>query len=304
MLVPRNRVANPSYRLPKNLARRPFHTMKTADESCLLSAMYRNEWISPRADKGVIQRLGIKALGGGPHQSKTMMLGDLTILSADGSWDSSSDRILRDNTLGKPSMRAREVGLYQLRRLYGLDVAPPICRVLNALWAKDPASRPMLAMLCALARDPSLRESADVVLDASLGEQVRSPALASVFQTRNPGRLNEQMSLSLARNSASSWTQAGFLAGAKRKERVRATATPVAAAYAALLGDCCGFGGQRLIESRWMAVIDRPLEERLALLRQAAGMGLVRVRQAGDVLEVEARRTMADALGVPDLVHG
>ena len=260
--------------------------------------------MSLHADRSAIQRLGIKALGGGPHQSKTMMLGDLTIVSAGGRWDDSPERILCDNTLGKPSMRAREVALYQLRKLYGLNVAPPICRVLHALWGRDPASRPMLAMLCALARDPSLRGSADVVLDARLGEQVRSPALASVFQARNPGRLNERMSQSLARNSASSWTQAGFLAGAIRKERVRATATPVAAAYAALLGGCCGFGGQRLIGSRWMAVIDRPIEERLALLRQAAGMGLVRVRQAGDVLEVDARRTMADALGVPDLVHG
>ena len=100
------------------------------------------------------------------------------------------------------------------------------------------------------------------------------------------------------------WTQAGFLKGAVRKERVRAKATPVAAAYAALLASLSGFGGSRLLESRWMDVLDQPTEERLVLLRQAEGLGLTRVRSAGDVLEIEVRRPLANAAGVPSLVHG
>jgi hypothetical protein len=88
-----------------------------------------------------------------------------------------------------------------------------------------------------------------------------------------------------------------------RKERVRAGATPVAAAYAALLASLSGFGGARLLESRWLDVLDRPVEERLVLLRQAEGLGLARVRSAGDVLEIEVRRPIGDAVGVPDLVN-
>src|SRR5204863_2440819 len=139
------------------------------------------------------------------------------------------------------------------------------------------AGRPMLALLCALARDPTLRDGASAVLTAAPGEQVRWPAIAAAFEQENPDRLKEKMGKSLAQNAASTWTQAGFLAGAVRKRRVRAHATPAAAAYAALIAGYCGFGGRRLVESRWLDVLDRPIEDRIALLRQAEGLGLVRV---------------------------
>jgi hypothetical protein len=158
--------------------------------------------------------------------------------------------------------------------------------------------------LCALARDPSLRTGASAVLDAKLGEQVRWPAIAAAFDATNTGRLGPTMAKSLAQNAASSWTQAGFLKGAVRKERVRPKATPVVAAYAALLANLSGFGGARLLESRWLDVLDRPIEQRLVLLQQAEGLGLARVRSAGDVLEIEVRRQIADATGVPGLVNG
>ena len=45
-------------------------------------------------------------------------------------------------------------------------------------------------------------------------------------------------------------------------------------------------------------MVDRPVEDRLALLRQAEGLGLCRVRAAGDVLEIEVRRPLAEALGI------
>jgi hypothetical protein len=75
------------------------------------------------------------------------------------------------------------------------------------------------------------------------------------------------------------------------------------AAYAALIGTLCGFGGTRLIECRWLDVLDRPAEDRLALLRQAEGLGLARVRSAGDVLEIDISRPMADTERVPEIVN-
>jgi hypothetical protein len=160
----------------------------------------------------------------------------------------------------------------------------------------------MLAILCALARDPTLRDGADAVLDASPGEQVRGPRIAATFEQHNPGRLGEKMLQSLSRNAASSWTQSGHLQGAIQKRRVRARPTPTVAAYAALLSSLAGFGGPMLLTSRWLDVVDRPTEDRLSLLREAQGMGLARVRAAGDVLEIEAARPMAETLGITDLV--
>jgi hypothetical protein len=259
-------------------------------------------WLLPNVDRTGLTRLGLKTEGGGPHQSKTMMLADLTSLLASGLTGDAAEAVVRDNLLGKPSIRAREAALYRLRQLYGVGSKDPIWRTLQGLWNHEIDGRPLLALLTALARDPMLRDGAPAVLDASPGERIRWPAIAATFEAANPGRLGEKMAKSLGQNAASSWTQAGFLSGAVRKERVRASPTPTVAAFAALLASLCGFGGQRLVESRWMTVLDRPIEDRITLLRQAEGLGLVRVRSAGDVFEVDVRRPIAECLGVPELV--
>jgi hypothetical protein len=260
------------------------------------------QWFGPQSDPTSMHQMGFKLAGGGPHQSKTMMLRELTTLLHDSDALDVADAILERNVLGKPSMRSRESTLYRLRQLYGLGQAAPVCRTLFGLWPRDPAGRPLLSLLCALSRDPTLRDGALPVLDASLGEQVRWPAIAAAFESRNPGRFGEKMAKSLAQNAASSWTQAGFLKGAVRKLRIRAAPTPTVAAYAALVASLCGFGGQRLLDCRWLSVLDRPAEDRLALLRQAEGLGLLRVRSTGDVLEIDVRRPMAEMLRIPELV--
>lgn len=260
-------------------------------------------WLLPTADRVRLSQLGIKSAGGGPHQSKTMMFADLASLFASGRVHDPAGAIVSDNLLGKPSIRAREAALYRLGQLYGVGSEDPIWRALQGLWIRKPSARPLVALLTALARDPLLRGGASVVLDASPGERVRSPDIAATIEAANPGRFSEKMAQSLARNAASSWTQAGFLKGAVRKERVRSNPTPIVAAFAALLSSLCGFGGDRLLQSRWMSVLDRPIEDRLALLRQAEGLGLVRVRNAGDVLEIDVRRPLAEQLGVPELVR-
>jgi hypothetical protein len=230
-----------------------------------------------------------------------MMLADLTALLASGGADHASDAILRDNLLGKPSIAARRAALYRLRQLYGIGDDAPICVVLHRLWPRDPAGRPTLALLSALARDPPLRDGAAAVIDAVPGEPVRWPVIAAAFAARHPGRLGEKMAKSLAQHAASSWTQAGFLKGAVRKERVRVRPTPVIAAYAALLGGLCGFGGRRILECRWLDLLDCPVEDRLALLRRAEGLGLARVREIGDVLEIDVVRRIGRILEVPEI---
>ena len=261
----------------------------------------RGEWFGSAIDEATAAHAGIKLEGGGPHQSKTMMLAELNAVLSPGTPDRAADAILSDNLLGKPSIAARRAALYRLRQLYGIGDFVPVCVVLDRLWPRDPAGRPMLALLCALARDPPLRDGATAVLDALAGEPVRWPAIAAAFAARHPGRLGEKMAKSLAQNAASSWTQAGFLNGAVRKERVRARPTPAVAAYAALLAGVCGFGGRRLLECRWLDLLDCPVEDRLALLRRAEGLGLARVREVGDVLEIDVAHPIARTLEVPEL---
>ena len=47
-----------------------------------------------------------------------------------------------------------------------LDPSVPLFRLLQVVWKDDPAGQPLLALLCASARDPLLRITAGPVLQA------------------------------------------------------------------------------------------------------------------------------------------
>ncbi|WP_422901450.1 hypothetical protein [Propionivibrio sp.] len=257
------------------------------------------------SDRTRIQRAGFKTAGGGTHQSKTLMLAELTayMQAALHSEASASDLIIEQNVLGKATLSARKIALTRLTGLYAVSERASIASVLFAIWPLDHHGRPLLALLAALARDPLLRESAAAVLPSSLGASVRWPDIAAKFEAQFPDRFSPSMLKSLSQNCASSWSQSGHLRGHIKKVRNQAKPTPAVAAYAALLATVCGFGGPTLLESPWMDVLDLPPGERLSLLRQAEAQGLVRLRTAGDMLEIVVRQPMAQTLRMPDLAE-
>lgn len=260
-------------------------------------------WFSPVAEASRIDAAGVRRAGGGVHQSKTMMLRELsTYLSAAAADNGSPNSlIIEQNVLGKDTLSARKLAVERLNALYGIVKPNPISHVLFSLWSLDVVGRPILALLCALARDPLLRDSASAILPAPLGVSVRWPVVATTLEGLHPKRFSEKMLRSLSQNCVSTWTQSGHLHGHVKKVRVLAQPTATTAAYAALIAAFCGFGGPALIESPWLAVLDRPRDERLSLLRQAEAQGFVRVRTAGDMLEISVRQPIAQALRMPDL---
>jgi hypothetical protein len=68
-----------------------------------------------------------------------------------------------------------------------------------------------------------------------------------------------------------------------------------------LLGSLAGFGGPVLLACPWVGILDRSEAEVLVLLRKAEADGLLRLRAGGEVIEIEIRRHMAAALGIPEL---
>jgi hypothetical protein len=146
---------------------------------------------------------------------------------------------------------------------------------LAKLWHRRPEGRPLLALLCALAREPLLRHSADAVLPAAAGTPLRAPEIAIELALRHPGRYSPNMQNSLARNCASTWTQGGLLAGKVRKRRSAPIATLKTVAHAALLGTQASVGGPALRASPWIQALDRSEPEPLNLLRAAEGAGLL-----------------------------
>lgn len=245
-------------------------------------------WFREGIAPGELQKLGFRVAGGGAHQSKTMMLRELSTLLASGATDPATVRhlIMDENALGKASTSARQSVLRHLIQLYGLGDRTPVSQALRFIWPMDAEGRRLFALSCALARDPLLRDSAKVVLSAPVGARVGAPEITEGLAERHPGRFSPAMLKSLAQNCASTWTQSGHLSGKVKKLRARAKATPAVAAYSAFLAAVAGFGGPALIASPWMDVLDVSTNERLSLLRRAESLGLLHVRAAGDVVEI------------------
>ena len=265
------------------------------------------EWFQPAPTNKRALKLGLRLTPGGVHLSKTMMLKDLSkipqtvrsIIPAE-----IRAQVLEANILGKRTGTARRQALEKLNALYGILTPHPVTMALSKLWPRRPDGHPLLALLCCLAREPLLRDSAPLILSAGPGDAVHWLDIAAQLGSKHPGRYSPKTLGSLARNCASSWTQAGLLSGKVRKRRATPIVTPENAAYAALLGSLAGFGGPALLASPWMRVLDRSEAELLNLLRAADGLGLLRLRVAGGIIDLNIIEPMADALGVPDLVNG
>lgn len=226
----------------------------------------------------------------GTHTSRTIMLAELRILlDHNPPTAAKSDywrTIVEDNVLGKRTGSTRRLSAQRLSELYGLDPAIPIFRTFRLLWNMDEAGRPLLAFLCAYARDPLLRLTAPAILNARQGESVTTAAIEKALIEVISGRFNPSILNKIARNAGSSWTQSGHLSGRAHKVRSRPVATPANTAFALFLGYLEGFRAQRLFATEWARLLDRAPEQLSELASIASQRGLLNYRNVGSVVEV------------------
>lgn len=228
----------------------------------------------------------------GTHTSRTIMLAELTDLIAGSAGDAGradyDAAIIEENLLGKATIATRRITYQRMRELYGLDSRLRIFRVLRRVWAVDEAGRPLMAMLCSLARDPLLRSTVPAVLALPEGaELVRASFLEGIRQAVG-SRLNDEVLDKVARNAASSWSQSGHLEGRVRKVRRHVRPTPGSVAMALWMGTVEGLAGHALLDSRWTRVLDRSGAALLPLALQAKQLGLIHARTGGGVVEIDA----------------
>ncbi len=194
------------------------------------------------------------------HTSRTAMFAELSALFAylplAADRESYATAVVEDNVLSKRTASNRRLTLRHLSELYGLDASLPIFRAMRQLWELDPAARPMLAILCANARDPLLRATSPLILDAPLGAEVAKDALIDAMNETWPGRFSPASLDSVALNILSSWAQSGHLAGRYRKIRRNPAATPASTVYALFLGYGQGLRGATLLDSYWVKILD------------------------------------------------
>ena len=179
----------------------------------------------------------------GTHTSRTIMLDELSHLMdavpGDATREDYAEAVIAQNCLGKRTTATRKLSLQRLTELYALDPRVILFRVLRVLWGRSEASRPLLALLLALARDPLLRATATAVLRTPFGHEFARQSMKDALTEAVGDRLNEATLDKVVRNASSSWTQSGHLRGRGRKVRKQVEATPAATTFALLLGFRC-----------------------------------------------------------------
>jgi hypothetical protein len=227
----------------------------------------------------------------GTQSSRTIMLSELTELLAavpDGSTkEDYVQAIIEENVLGKQTASNRRLTAQRLSELYGLDPGIPIFRILRRLWETDSDGRPLLALLCALARDPLLRSTASAVLPMQPGQELLRSAMTDAITSVTGGRMNPSITDKVARNAGSSWTQSGHLEGRVRKMRRLVKPTPPVVAFSFWLGSIQGFAGEDLLKTAWAGTLDTGPSDLLDLALRAKQFGLIHVLVGGGVTEID-----------------
>lgn len=227
----------------------------------------------------------------GTDTSRTIMLPELRLLLAvcppTAALDDYRTAAVAENALLKPTVDTRRTTFHHLRYRYALDPRVVLFRALRDLWDDDQAAQPLLAMLCAAARDPLLRATAGVVLAAPDGTEVTAAMLAETIAANFPERYNAETLTTTGQRAGASWMQSGHLVTlGRRKARSYVPVGPAPLAFALLLGHLSGARGQGLFETLWARLLDAPIHRLRDLAAAASRQGWIDYRHAGAVTEV------------------
>lgn len=206
--------------------------------------------------------------------------------------------VVDDNILGKSTQSSRRKTLRILREFYALRPEVLVYSALRLFWDHDAREQPILALLCACARDPVLRESATVVLKWPVESALPKGSLEDALRAAYPGRYSPDVIQRMTRNLLSSWTQSGHLSGHSVKIRSRAFSGPASTAYAFFLAYLSGMRGNALLDALWVTMLDAPAERIRQYAFEASRQGWIRYGNAGGIIDVSVEDTFRQ-LGVP-----
>ena len=197
-----------------------------------------------------------------------------------------ADAVVVHNCLGKRTAATRRLSFQRLTELYALKSQAILFRVLRDLWGRNKTSRPLLALLLALARDPLLRATATAVVRTPCGHEFARQSMKDALADAVGDRLNEETLDKVVRNASSSWTQSGHLRGRGRKTRQKVEATPAATAFALLLAFAVRRRGRLLFEAPWAGVLDASSGDLVDVAVDAKRLGFLDLKQSGSMIDV------------------
>lgn len=223
-----------------------------------------------------------------------MMLEDLSRVMAATNQDARradyASAIIDGNCLSKPTAATRRLSNQRLGELYGLDPAIPLFRVLRRLWDISADGRPLLALLAAIARDPLLAATCPAIVTMPASGVLPRDDLKEALKAIVGDRLNENTLEKVCRNAASTWAQSGHLEGRTFKKRRKLMPSATAATFAIYLAHAAGFRGTEIFSSGWFKVLDCDPSQARALAVDGKRFGLLDLRMAGEVVELNLSR--------------
>lgn len=238
-----------------------------------------------------LKKLGFAFGKNSVHVSRTMMFEDLQrlLIYIDDPTREQADyrrAVVDDNCLGKRSSATRRLTYRFLVGLYSLDPSVILFRSLRYFWTRDELGQPLLALLCAYCRDPILRSTSSLLIDAPEGTVVRREDLEDLVETKEPGRFSKVTVTSIAQHVNSTFTKSGHLRGKAKKVRSRATPTVGSVSYALLLGYLSGARGVSLFETPYAKLLDCGTEQLIDMAQTASQRGWLVFNHVGNVIEV------------------
>lgn len=219
----------------------------------------------------------------------TMLFGDVVAAAEHSDYEHA---VLENNVLAKQTASTRMWAWKKLRELYALDRSVPLFRYMRQLWNVDPAARPLLALLAALARDALLRASVNAITATNPGEAVTKEDFRRAIVRVRGDRFSKSTMDAILSHLASSWTESGHLTGRKEKVRAQPTVTPAVVAYALVLGYLAGSRGALLFSTLWTSVLDTPESVLHDHAREASRRGWLTYRGIGNVVDITFERLL------------
>jgi len=210
----------------------------------------------------------------------------LAAVPESGTREDFAEAIVDGNCLGKATTATRRLTNQRLSELYALDPAVPVFRVLRRLWAADIAGRPLLAIQCAIARDPLLAATVAPVLSLRTGGDLQRDAIGAALREVVGDRLSDATIDKVIRNVSSSWAQSGHLVGRTFKKRAQVRPTPGTVAFGLYLGHAAGFRGMQLFSTAWLSVLDCTHASARDMAIEAKRAGLIDLRISGEVIDL------------------
>ncbi|MEE1982160.1 hypothetical protein [Shewanella xiamenensis] len=237
-----------------------------------------------------LTNIGFKFGKNGAHSARSMMIEELKVLLFSRDQDAfKADYecdIVSFNILHKPTEKSRKLTFRHLVDLYGLDNQILLFSVFRKWWELNEDTQAVLALQLAVARDPLLRASIDVILPLEAGEHLPREKMEAFLAKDDPDRFSPASLKSFSQNINGTWTQAGFLSGRAKKYREIPKVSFVNVAYALFLAHCEGLSGQRMFDSQWCRMLAQDKERLFELAHRASLRGLIKFKQASEVVEV------------------